>query len=358
MLGSPPVDPVPVSLALDASRGRRLVAQAGFRNVAAAALADAVRAVAEPLQRPLDLLPVLVEQVDQKVAGLPVGEGLGQVGLFWDAGDDAAHDVVQGPVQAGLLAALGGKDLEPLAIGLEPLRGFLARLLAICHREPPSKLIPYTAPFGLREQNARNEVRTRSRTITGRMSLQPIPPKFLIAVLVLALLAGCQPSNPHAVPSVTQIGANLKCAPGDHGYEDPQFGWGFCYPSTWRYIERSQGVDAPKGVDLTFDITCLSDCRTSTPAAGAGNNLFGFMIVSTYERGGASDLTGWVGANMRPAPNLETISWGNSAEAAVLPDGRRLALTPHFVVLLDVRSGLLDVADEMASRLDTWKFAV
>ncbi|HKW60596.1 MAG TPA: hypothetical protein VJR46_12660 [Candidatus Dormibacteraeota bacterium] len=183
-----------------------------------------------------------------------------------------------------------------------------------------------------------------------------LPPKFLVAVLVL-VLAGCQPSNPHPVPSVPQIGADLKCASGDHGYSDP-LGWGFCYPATWRYIERSQHVDAPKGVDLTFDITCLSECRMSTPSAGPANNLFGFMIVSTYERGGSFDLANWVSVNLKPVPQLETISWGNAVEAARLPDGRRIALTPHFVVVLDVRSGPLDVEGEMASRLDTWKFSV
>jgi hypothetical protein len=197
----------------------------------------------------------------------------------------------------------------------------------------------------------------RSQTIDVLWPLRPLPPKILVAVLVL-VLAGCQPSNPHPVPSVPQIGADLKCSQSDHGYEDPQFGWGFCYPATWRYIERSQGVDVPKGVDLTFDITCLSACRTSTPSAGPGNNLFGFMIVSTYERGGATDLAAWVGANLKPAPPLEAISWGNAAEAASLPDGRRIALTPHFVVVLDVRSGPLDVEGEMASRLATWKFKV
>ena len=188
-------------------------------------------------------------------------------------------------------------------------------------------------------------------------NLRPIPPELLIAVLVL-LLAGCQPgSNSHPVPSVPQIGADLKCAGGDHGYSDP-LGWGFCYPATWRYIERSQHVDAPKGVDLTFDITCLSQCRTSTPSPGPANNLFGFMIVSTYERGGSFDLANWVNVNFKPVPQLETISWGNAVEAARMTDGRRIALTPHFVVVLDVRSGPLDVEDEMSSRLATWKFAV
>lgn len=190
-------------------------------------------------------------------------------------------------------------------------------------------------------------------------TLQPIPPKTLILAVMLAL-AGCQPgSGSHPVPSVAQIGADLKCPAGDHAYEDPQLGWGFCYPQTWKYIERAQAIDVPKGVDLTFDFTCLSDCKTSTPGGTPGTNLFGFMIVSTYERSGASDLATWTAANLKPAPKtLDPIAWGNAQEAAVMPDGRRIALTPQFVVILDVRSGPLDLEGEMASRLDTWRFKV
>ncbi len=187
----------------------------------------------------------------------------------------------------------------------------------------------------------------------------PLPfPPVVVAVAVLSL-AGCQPgSNPHPVPSVPQIGGDLKCSQGDHGYTDAQLGWGFCYPSTWKYIERSQAVDSPKGIDLTFDITCLSQCKTATPSATPANNLFGFMIVSTYERAGASDLAGWMQANLKPVPEVDRIVWGNAVEADQLPDGRRIALTPHFVVILDVRSGPLDLEGEMASRLRTWKFSV
>ena len=215
------------------------------------------------------------------------------------------------------------------------------------------------------------------------MRSQPLPPKILIVAVVLAI-AGCQPgSNSHPVPSVAQIGADLKCSSGDHAFEDPQLGWGFCYPSTWKYIERAQAVSTPQGVDLTFDFTCLSSCKTSTPGT-TGNNLFGFMIVSTYERAGAADLTSWLAANMpaKPSPSaspaaspraspraspaspspspaeLQPLAWGNAQQAAVLPDGRIIGLTPQFVVILDVRSGTLDLEGEMASRLATWKFSV
>jgi len=80
------------------------------------------------------------------------------------------------------------------------------------------------------------------------------------------------------------------------------------------------------------------------------------MIISTYERGTSTDLTSWIAANQLPASNLESIAWGNAVQAALLPDGRRIALTPHHVVILDLHSGVLDLESAMSARLDTWKF--
>lgn len=189
------------------------------------------------------------------------------------------------------------------------------------------------------------------------------PPRMLAALALAAALAGCQPSaSPHPVPSVAQIGGDLKCAAGDHGYEDLQAGWGFCYPGTWRYTERSQASAAPPGLDLTFDITD-APCATPPPGVSAAPEcspnagLFAFMIISTYERGGVGDLTSWAQANLPKTETLgDSIAWGNAQEAARLSDGRRIALTPHHVVILDLRPGLLDIEAEMSSRLDTWKF--
>jgi hypothetical protein len=83
------------------------------------------------------------------------------------------------------------------------------------------------------------------------------------------------------------------------------------------------------------------------------------MIISTYERGASSSLASWVGTNMASPPALQAISWGNSTEAAIMPDGRRIALTPHHVVILDMRSGEghLDLETQMAARLGSWKFS-
>src|SRR5260370_30454554 len=100
------VKPVPVGLAFDAARGGRLVLQPGFRYAPVAAFADPVGALAQPLDGPLDLLAVLIEQVDKEVRGLAVGQSLGQVGVLRNARADAADPVVQRTVQARLFPAL------------------------------------------------------------------------------------------------------------------------------------------------------------------------------------------------------------------------------------------------------------
>jgi hypothetical protein len=193
----------------------------------------------------------------------------------------------------------------------------------------------------------------------------PIPPKILAAAALVLLLAGCQPgSSPRSVPTVPQIGGDLKCAGGDHGYADQQLGWGFCYPSSWRYTEKIQATDSPSGVDLTFEITCITECKPQCPTPASGTRptcptetgLFGFMIVSTYDRAGASDLGSWLTAKLPNATRGDPLEWGNALEATRLADGRLAALTPHDVVILDVHPSLLDLNGEMTSRLGTWKF--
>lgn len=185
--------------------------------------------------------------------------------------------------------------------------------------------------------------------------------------VVLLMLAGCQsgPVN-QPVPSVAQIGGGIKCAVGDKGFSDDEAGWGFCWPNTWKYTERSQGNTAPARLDLTFDITDVP-CVPGSPVAGStprpvcspGAGLFAFMIISTFERGSATDLASWIKANL-PGPVLDqtVIQWGNATEAGRLTDGRRIALTAHHVVIMDLRSGLgqLDLESAMSARLDTWKF--
>ena len=199
-------------------------------------------------------------------------------------------------------------------------------------------------------------------------SPSPIPRKATAAaalVILLAILTGCQAgSAPRSVPTVPQIGSDLKCASGDHGYSDQQLGWGFCYPSSWRYTEKVQATDSPPGVDLTFEITCLTDCKPQCPTPASGTpatcptetGLFGFMIISTDDRAGASDLASWLSTKLPNAQLGDTFEWGNALEAAKLGDGRLVALTPHDVVILDVHPSLLDLDGEMGSRLDTWKF--
>lgn len=180
--------------------------------------------------------------------------------------------------------------------------------------------------------------------------------KKLALPLLLLLVAGCQQGSntPLPVPSVAQIGADLNCPNGDHGFEDSGAGWGFCYPATWKYTEpRAQESSNPTRLDLVFNIT---DVNTG---------LFALMIVSTVERGSATDLVSWMQDNLTALsvpslPARQSIVWGNAAEADQLSDGRRIALTPAHVVILELRSGqgLLDLESAMSTRLGTWKFLV
>jgi hypothetical protein len=191
----------------------------------------------------------------------------------------------------------------------------------------------------------------------------PSPVKTFATLALVLVLAGCQAGPaPRPVPSVAQIGSNLKCAIGDHGFEDSQAGWGFCYPGTWKYQERSQGSASPPGLDLTFDITdipCTSPTGASArPVCSPDAGLFAFMIISTYERGSSPNLASWEQANLVVVPGSDTISWGDAVEAAKFSDGRRIALTQHHVVIMDLHSGVghLDLETQMSSRLNTWKF--
>jgi hypothetical protein len=191
-------------------------------------------------------------------------------------------------------------------------------------------------------------------------------PTLLLLVVVL-VGAGCgQAPVSRPAPSVAQIGEDLKCAAGDHGFEDSEAGWGFCYPATWKYVEKAQGYSVPiHRLDLTFDVTdapCVLPSpvggQTPRPICSPGAGLFGFMIISTYERGAAPDLVTWMQTNLGQVVDRQAIVWGNAAEADRLSDGRRIALTPNHVVIMELRSGLdqLNLESEMSSRLDTWKF--
>lgn len=204
----------------------------------------------------------------------------------------------------------------------------------------------------------------------------PSPVKILAAVVALVALAGCQPApTTRPVPSVAQIGSELKCASGDTGLTDDQAGWGFCHPRAWKYLERSQTSLNPPGLDLTFDITYVPNppaaCPQTSPSPSPSplasprptpspcSGDFAFMIISTYQRGNASTLAGWEQTNLAsPPPAGDGISWGNAVEAMKLADGRRIAMTAHHVVVLDLHSGQsrLNLDLEMGSRLNTWKF--
>ncbi|HVC75702.1 MAG TPA: hypothetical protein VND96_04205 [Candidatus Micrarchaeaceae archaeon] len=188
------------------------------------------------------------------------------------------------------------------------------------------------------------------------------------ALVLLFLLNACW-GGPvsHPAPSVAQIGSDLNCPSGDHGFEDGQAGWGFCYPATWQYLERvANPVDAgPTHLDILLSITDVP-CVPASPVAGVAPapvcqpnaGLFGLMVISTYDRAGATDLASWMQTNLKPVPVGQAIQWGNATEADRLTDGRRIALTPHHVVVMELRFNKdgLDLEALMSTRLNTWKF--
>src|ERR1700674_1635673 len=94
----------------------------------------------------------------------------------------------------------------------------------------------------------------------------PTPVKTFDTLALVLVLAGCQAGpTPRPVPSVAQIGSNIKCASGDHGFEDSQAGWGFCYPAGWKYQEKSQPSATPPGLDLAFNVVFDPDVRVPCP---------------------------------------------------------------------------------------------
>jgi hypothetical protein len=187
--------------------------------------------------------------------------------------------------------------------------------------------------------------------------------------MLAAAVAACDVgSGSRPVPSVSQIGADLKCTAGDHPFEDNQLGWGFCYPGTWRYIEKANSTASPSGLDLTFDITndpCVTPSAAPNttpppPSCGPDAGLFGYMIVSTYSRGDSASLASWVQSNLHTPATMQPIAWGNALDAARLSDGRRIALSPHQVVILDLHGGgvgNIDLESLMSARLGTWRFS-
>lgn len=226
----------------------------------------------------------------------------------------------------------------------------------------------------------------------GILGTDKMTPRIFAIPLLAVFLAACQPGDTaRPVPSVQQIGSDLKCSSGDHGYADP-VGWGFCYPQHWKYNVRAQPSADLRGLqelDITFDITdvpcvtpspvagqgtpqpiCDPDILCVTPSASPGSSgqpspvctpqvgLFGYMIVSTYQRAGSPNLASWLQDDLRPVPDATPITWGNAVEAVRLADGRRVALTASQVIVLDLRSGVgnLDLESAMSSRLATWKF--
>ena len=186
-------------------------------------------------------------------------------------------------------------------------------------------------------------------SVMRRSRLRAGKPWFLLSAL-LALVA-CQTGTPAPESTPKPSALAVHCATGDQALQEPILGWAFCYPATWEALERQQSTTAPSGVDAVFDVT--------ETAPGAVNGLFGVMIVSTDDRAGAAGLSDWVAAHVGAGIQLQPITWGNALEAGQDVTGhKRYALTPHQVVILELRSGPgnLDLESAMSARLDTWKF--
>src|SRR5487761_614889 len=226
---------------------------------------------------------------------------------------------------------------------LKPVLGRRVWIFATSHWHPLLPLeIPVQATVWFVSHNAR--LWPSTRVAHNKSPVSPAMRKVTGALVLLFLLNACWGAPvSHPAPTVAQIGSDLNCSPSDHGFEDGQAGWGFCYPATWQYLERvANPVDAgPTHLDILLSITdvpCVPGTPDTTgappplvcqPQAG----LFGLMVISTYARGAAT-------------------------EASQLTDGRRIALTPHQVVVLDLRftKDGLDLEASMSTRLSTWKF--
>ena len=171
-------------------------------------------------------------------------------------------------------------------------------------------------------------------------------------MLSILSLAGCSLTSgtptPTPQPTIRTEGQDVKCPGGDHGIEEVQFGWSWCYPATWKFQERLQPTTAPAGVDATFDVV------NDVPSGQPGSGDFGFLIVGTYQLGAATGLADWVRSNIGAAEQLTPITWGNAKDAGQDVQGRRFALTASHVVEMDVRG--VAISAEMGKRLATWKF--
>lgn len=184
----------------------------------------------------------------------------------------------------------------------------------------------------------------------------------LLSLLACLLMAACQgPAGaaPNPKPTLQTQAGPIKCPKGDHGLDEVELGWGFCYPGSWRYRERLQNSAEPRGVDATFDI--VNDLGSPPPgtAQSPDQGLFGFMIIGTYEKGQSASLRDWAAANLGGGLDLTRISWGNAGEAYLVnPIHKRIAMTAHHVILLDIREGAGNLAldSAMSQRLATWRF--
>src|SRR5438105_5875967 len=123
--------------------------------------------------------------------------------------------------------------------------------------------------------------------------MRAVPRKLQAWILAGALLAlgACQtgPGQSPPSPTVSTVQTGVRCDAGDHGYNDAQLGWGFCYPGTWRFSQRFQQSDQPPGTDATFDIIDEPPCAAPSaqgarPSCPHTEGVSACTIVGTYKR--------------------------------------------------------------------------
>ena len=176
-------------------------------------------------------------------------------------------------------------------------------------------------------------------------------PRPALAALMAAISLSACSGSPAPVRAQVPPATRNFCPAGDSPVSEQALGFDFCVPAAWRFRERYQPTQTPAGVDATYDITDTSP--------GDSNGLFGYMIISADTRGPATSVAQWATANVDPSVRMTPLQWGNAMDAGrEVGTSRYYALTPHHVVVMELRSGAgnLDLQSALEKRLSLWRF--
>ena len=231
--------------------------------------------------------------------------------------------VVERSVEACLLAACRREELQVPPISLQPHLPARFRPLRFAIAKPP---FPY---YRTRHRLVRHAERPparlpESRTISRRC--RPRGKRSSSTTDRSSWSAGRLPTELRAppVPSVSDRRRSQLLA-GDHGYSDAAGRMGLLLPGHLA-VQRARPVQPTRtGLDLTFDITFVpptpAPCRSPSPSPSGSSGTpspaqaspcpgdFGFMIISTYQRGDAGRSRQLV----RPPTSSRRPRWRRSA---------------------------------------------